>query len=184
MSSDDLFRLFDDLEAQAESVFAGEREAELADRARAEYQQVTLAARLMASVGHPIVLEVEGVGALAGELARVATGWVLLSGGAHAWLVRTGAVGAVRGASPRAVPEVAWPVTARLGVGSALRRLADAGEECLLQLLDGSQHLGTLARVGADFVEVRSAPGQPPALIAIERVAAVRARSGDVDQHA
>ena len=45
------FALFDDLEQQAESLYAEERDLELADRTRAEYSAVTLASRLMASLG-------------------------------------------------------------------------------------------------------------------------------------
>ena len=35
------------------------------------------------------------------------------------------------------MPEVAWSPVARLGLGSALRRLAEAGERCVLHLADG-----------------------------------------------
>ena len=46
-----LFDLLDDLEGQAEALYAAERDAELADRSRAEYASVTLESRLMASTG-------------------------------------------------------------------------------------------------------------------------------------
>ena len=55
---EDLFALFDELEGQAEALYDAERAPELADRSRAEYQQVTLASRLMAEVGASIHLEV------------------------------------------------------------------------------------------------------------------------------
>ena len=109
---EELFALFDDLEGQAEALYDAERQAELADRSRAEYQQVTLAARLMASVGAPIGLDVLGIGLIDGTLDRVAAGWCLLSGAGQDWIVRLDAVAAVHGASERAVPEVAWsPLT-------------------------------------------------------------------------
>ena len=38
---EELFALLDDLEQQAEALYDAERDAELADRSRAEYQQVT-----------------------------------------------------------------------------------------------------------------------------------------------
>lgn len=152
---EELFALFDDLESQASAAFAEDREAELADRSRAEYQQVTLAARLMASVGRELSIGVRGVGLLHGTLARVATGWLLLEvGPAQDWIVREAALTSVAGASERAVPAVAWEAVARLGIGSALRRLTESGERCLLHLVDGSRHEGALRRVGADFVEV------------------------------
>ncbi|TIC84208.1 hypothetical protein [Nocardioides sp. GY 10127] len=155
-----LFSLLDDLESQAEAAWAAERGAELEDRARAEYATVSLAARLMASVGQEVSLRVSGVGRLRGRLDRVADGWLVLAGAAQDWVVRTDALLGVDGASARAVPAVAWPAVARLGLGSALRRLADAREQCVLHLVDGSRHEGVVLRVGGDFVEL--AEGEPP----------------------
>jgi hypothetical protein len=173
---DDLFRLFDDLEGQASASFALAREAELADRRRAEYQQVTLAARLMASVDREVALQIAGVGAISGVLERVATGWLVLRGPGQDWVVRQATVTAVRGASDRAVPAIAWPVAARLGVGSALRRLADAEERCVFHATDGSRHEGVARRVGGDFVEV--AVGEPARLVLVPfaTLAAVQSR--------
>ena len=124
---DELFALFDDLEEQASALHAAERTAEHADRSRAEYQGVTLAGRLMATVGSTLTLGVTGVGPVAGLLERVADGWVLLSTGDHDWVVNGTAITTVEGASVRAVPEVAWSPLTRLGLGSALRRIAEAG---------------------------------------------------------
>ena len=151
---EELFALFDDLEGQAEALYDAERQAELADRSRAEYQQVTLAARLMASVGAPIGLDVLGIGLIDGTLDRVAAGWCLLSGAGQDWIVRLDAVAAVHGASERAVPEVAWSPLTRLGLGGALRRIADAGDRCVVHLVDGRRHDGHVRRVGADFAEL------------------------------
>jgi hypothetical protein len=172
----ELFGLFDDLESQASAAFALEREAELADRRRAEYQQVTLAARLMASLDREVLLEVAGIGTLSGVLERVATGWLLLRRRGQDWVVREAAVTAVRGASDRAVPDVAWPVVARLGLGAALRRLADAAEHCVFHGTDGSRQDGVVQRVGADFAEV--AVGEPAQVVLIPfgTLAAVQSR--------
>lgn len=155
---EDLFALFDDLEQQAAALYDAERGAELADRSRAEYRQVTLASRLMASVDREITLDVTGVGPVAGRLERVATGWCVLRGPAQDWVIPLAAVATVHGASERSVPEVAWPAVAGLGLGSALRGLAEAGERCVLHLLGGGRHDGVPARVGADFVELRVTP--------------------------
>jgi len=171
---EELFALLDDLESQASAGFAAEREAELADRSRAEYQHVTLAERLMASVGHEVALSVAGVGLLRGTLDRVATGWLLLRAGEQDWIVPEGAVGTLQGASERAVPPVAWEAVARLGIGSALRRLAESGERCLVHLRDGSRLEGDLRRVGADFVEVYDAGRLT--LVAFSALAAVQSR--------
>jgi len=154
---EELFAFFDDLESQAAAAFAADREAEMADRSRAEYQQVTLAARLMASVGRELALDVRGVGLVSGTLERVATGWLLLASVGQDWIVREAAIASVTGASERAVPTIAWEAVARLGIGSALRRLSESGERCLLHLLDGRRYDGTVRRVGSDFVELQDA---------------------------
>ena len=116
MSWDDrLFDLLDDLEGQAEALYAVERDAELADRSRAEYAAVTLTARLMASLGRRLSIDVAGVGMVSGELRRVGTGWCLVAGDAADWLVPVDAASSIEGLSERAVPEVAWSPLSRLG---------------------------------------------------------------------
>lgn len=176
---EDLFEVLDDLERQAETLYDAERRAELLDRSRAEYHQVTLISRLMASVGVEVGLEVLGLGAVAGTLDRVGTGWCLLRGHPRDrpqdWVVRTDAVLTLRGASERSLPEVAWSPVARLGLGSALRRVADVGEPCVLHLVDGSRQEAVLRRVGADFVEAEAAQGKR-VLVAFSAMAAVQSR--------
>lgn len=152
-----LFDLFDDLEGQAEALYADERDAEVADRSRAEYAGVTLAARLMASVGRQVELEVAGAGRVAGTLLRVGDGWCVLRSalGDRDWLLALAALIAADGLSERALPEVAWSPLARLGLGSALRRLADDAAPVLVITQAGERHSVVLTRVGADFVEGR-----------------------------
>lgn len=169
----ELFDYLDDLEGQAAARYAAERATELAERSREEYRSVALAGRLMASLDHEVTLELAGLGALSGRLVRVATGWCLLRGPGQDWVVRLAAVAAVHGASERAVPELAWPPTAVLGLGSALRRLADTAEPCSLHLTDGRSHTGTIQRVGADFVEVAAGEPARVVLVAIDHLAAV-----------
>ena len=172
---DELFALFDDLEDQASALFAAERDLEVADRSRAEYQQVTLASRLMASVGQRVSLDVLGVGAVSGILERVAGGWLLVSSGDHDWVVVLAAVTTVEGASERSVPELAWSPITRLGLASALRRMAEAGEPCLLHLRDGGRLEGVVRRVGADFCELATARGT--VLVAFSALAAAQSRT-------
>lgn len=173
-----LFGFLDDLEQQADGLYAAERDAELADRSRSAYQEVALAARLMASLEHDVVVHVTGVGPVRGRLDRVAQGWCLLSASHQEWVVPFGAIGAVEGTSDRAVPEVAWSPLTRLGLGSALRRLADAGERCVVRRTDGATHDGLLRRVGHDFVEVLEgeADGGRLTLVAFSALAAVQSR--------
>jgi hypothetical protein len=172
---EEIFALLDDLEQQAEAAYAAERDVELADRSRTAYREVTLASRLMASVGVEVRLDVPGPGPVSGVLERVGDGWCLVAGPAQDWVVALPAVAAVTGAVERSVPEVAWSPVARLGLGSALRRIADAGERCVLHLTDGTAHDGTLRRIGADFVEV--AVGEDRlVLVAFAALAAVQSR--------
>lgn len=176
---DEVFALLDDLESQAEAAYDAEREAELADRSRAEYASVTLASRLMASVGLPVTLRVAGVGPVAGRLARVGDGWVLLAaagrGGGQDWVVPWPAVETVQGASPRSAPELAWSPVSRLGLGSALRRLAEARRGCVVHLLDESRHEAVVRRVGRDFIEIAVGDGRE-VLVPFTRLAAVSSR--------
>lgn len=173
---DELFAYLDDLEQQAAALYDAERLPELADRERAEYQQVGLAARLMASVDLDVTLELAGVGAVSGRLERVADGWLVLSGHGQDWVVRTAAIVTARGLSDRAVPEVAWPVVARLRVGSALRRLADGAVPCSLHLADGRRLDAVVQRVGADFAEVTTGESGRVVLVAFDQLAAVQSR--------
>ncbi len=155
----ELFALFDDLESQAAAAWEADREAELADRARTEYGSVTLASRLMASRGESVAIDLPHVGRVEGRLARVGDGWLLLSGRGQDWVVPLRSVVAVRGASTRSVPEVAWSPVDRLGLRSALRRLADAAARCVVHVADGSRHEAYVDRVGADFLEARDGAG-------------------------
>jgi hypothetical protein len=158
---EELFSVLDDLEQQAEALYNTERDLDLADRSRTEYAQVTLASRLMASLDAELTLELRGMGRVSGFLQRLGTGWCLLHGAGQDWIVRTAAITVVHDASPRSVPEMAWSPVTRLGLGSALRRLADAGERCLVHLVDGARHEVTLTRVGQDFVECAATGGRP-----------------------
>jgi len=170
-----LFDLLDDLEGQAEALYAVEREAELADRSRAEYAAVTLASRLMASAGEEVAIDLAGVGRVAGTLQRVGTGWCLVRASGSDWLVLLDAVVSVAGASDRSVPEVAWSPLARLGTGAMLRRLADEAVPSVVHTRDGGRRLASLTRVGRDFVEGVDDAGRG-LLLPLATLAAVQSR--------
>lgn len=174
---DDVFALFDDLESQASALAAAERGAEHVDRSRAEYQAVTLASRLMASAGAEVSVGVAGVGPITGTVDRVAADWLLISAGQHDWVVSIDAITTVDRASVRSVPEIAWSPLTRLGLGSALRRIAEAGERCLLHLRDGSRHEGNLRRVGADFCELVEGEDRRMILVPFAALAAAQSRA-------
>lgn len=169
---DPLSAVFEDLEQQAAALHLEDRDAELADRVHGEYAEVTLGARLHASLGHSVRLELPGTG-VAGLLEQVGEGWCRVrtapagagagAGAARTWVVRVAAIVAVSGLSPRAVPDVALPAVARLGLRAAVRGLAEGGEPVVVRLLDGTERQLRLRRVGADFLEGEG-PGPERAL--------------------
>lgn len=169
-----LFAVFDDLEQQADALFDAERALELGDLVRAEYAEVSLASRLMAAVEREVALDVDAVGRLEGRLTRVASEWVMLAVGTAEWVVPLAAVTSAQLDTDRSVPEVAWSAVARrLGLRSALRRLAESGERCATHTREGGVFQGRIERVGQDFVEVQvSATGTR--LIALSAIAGVQ----------
>ena len=88
---------------------------------------------------------------------------------------RRGSGGGLRGSGSH-VAEAASPVTARLSLGSALRRVADGGEECRVRLRDGTAYDARLGRVGADFVEVVTGAHAETWVVAFAALAAVHSR--------
>jgi hypothetical protein len=174
-----LLDLFEDLEQQAEGLQLLERDAEVADRIRGEYAvHVDLASRLHASVGAVLRLVVDEVGTLQGRLVSAGDGWALIADDVgHEWLVRLAAVVQLAGVSARSVGEAARPVTTRLGLASALRRLSGT-QEVLVHLRGGPALRGRLARVGADFVEIDTEDRREGVvLVPFERLTAVRPAS-------
>lgn len=174
-----LFALFDELEQEATAAYDRERVLEVGDRSRAEYRAVTLASRIVASVDSEVAFDVQGVGTVRGVVARTGDGWCLVRAAAADWVVALAAVETVRGASERSRPEVTWSPVQRLGLGAALRRLADAETECVLHQRSGARHECVVRRVGADFVEVavrggRGGRERRTVLVATSAVAAVR----------
>jgi len=175
--------VIEDLEQQAAGMLLAERDAELVDRARGEYATVALSSRVHASIGRPVVLDLWDGGSAEGRLDSAGKDWCLLTpmleegagpaAGGGATLVRTAAVAAAGGLSDRAVPEAARPLAARLGVGSALHRLASGGAEVVVSLVTGTRLRGQLGRVGSDFVELEGPAGVR--LLPFDAVATVRA---------
>ena len=147
--------LFADLESQAEAWDLGERDAEVAERSRAEQATVSLSARLAAATGSPVVLQVLGVGEVPGVLFSVGADWLLLSHERTERLVLIAALAGVRDLDRRAeAPQARSVVLARLGVASPLRAIARDRSTVLISLRDGAELTGTPERVGEDYVDV------------------------------
>lgn len=172
---DELSSLFEDLEQQAAGIELAERDAELADRARGEYAAVTLADRVHASLGRTVTLALARDEVVEGPLMDAGRDWVMVGrqGTAGTWLVRLEAVAVAHGLSARSLPEPARPVTARLGFGAALHRLADGGADLRLLLGTGGLGPASVLRIGADFVEVGPGAGMPGTVVAFGAIRAV-----------
>lgn len=164
-----LLGAFADLELEAEGLHLDQRATDAEDLGVAEYAGVTLVGRLLGSIGSDTVLRLQGGLTVRGRLARATEGFVIVDGVAT-WLVPVGAVLTASGLSARSVTEEARTVLARLGLASALRRLAEERATCVVHLRDGSRVEGGVLRVGADFVEVAGSRAEVVALAALAAV--------------
>ena len=172
---EDLFAVLDDLEQQAEALYDAERDAELADRSRAEYGAVTLASRLMASLGASCRGGSRVSGRLTGALHRVVEGLVLVTG-RPAMGRALPAVSSVDGVSARSVPggRVVTDHPARAGVGAA-PAAPTRGAVRASTSPTGRSTSARVRRVGADFVEVAVGGGRVE-LVPHAALAAIRSR--------
>ncbi|MGY1711107.1 hypothetical protein ACI8AC_16530 [Geodermatophilus sp. SYSU D00758] len=164
-------RLFADLQAEFEEAAVAAERAEDGSRRRAEVGGVRLAERLAGAVGTPVAVRCRGAGEVTGVVLDVGVDWLLLRDGQHREvLVAAGAVTVVGGLTRETVPAPAGVVRARLDLRRAVRALVRDRATVQVVLDDGTALLGTLDRVGADFVELAEHPADRP-----RRAAEVRA---------
>jgi hypothetical protein len=158
-------RLFDDLEGQFAQADREEFGAEIADRGRREMALIPLLDRVRSAVGTRVELSLAGAGWLGGVVRCVGQDWLLLDIESQPQALVLG--DAILAA--RALPSVAALATTtvgaadpRLGLGHALRAIARDRSAVVVVVRDGSEHTGTIDRVGADFVDLAEhAPGEP-----------------------
>jgi hypothetical protein len=154
--------LFADLEAAAEGEWLRERDAEIAERTRAELARLRLLDRLSAAADRRIgpgptevVVQVAGMGTLRGEVARVAADWFVLLTREYEWVVAVDAVLGVRGLPSAARPPGTEGAVSRgLGWAAAWRVLARDRAPVHAVRRDGSTVSGVPGRVGQDYVEL------------------------------
>ncbi len=154
--------LFRDLEAQLDAASSAELAGEVADRTRREYARIRLVDRLRAAEGREVLLTVAGAGVVRGSVLDCGPDWVLLAQESNREaVVSLGALLGVVGLDPRAATEPGSEgvVGARCGLGTVLRALARDRAEVACTVLDGSVTVGTIDRVGADYLEI--APCRP-----------------------
>ena len=148
--------LFDDLEGQLEAEDRRERDAEMADRTRAERAKIALIERCAASRGSQIAVSVSTGSTVRGRLVDLGADWLLLRDRAdREVLVAMTAVVGLSGLSRRSDPAV---TARRFKLGYALRALArDRAAVLITDASDG--HLtGTIDAVGLDWCELSEHP--------------------------
>lgn len=160
--------LFDDLEADFESMRESERDAEIADRTRARAGELTWVERC---AGSPVRLRVQAVGVLSGVVDTVTTAWVLLHASESTdWVVSRAAVTGVLDVPAVAVGSPAGEVARRMTWLNAWAVLARDRDPVHVVRLDGTTVAGVAGRVGKDFVELGAE------LVPYAAIAAVRCR--------
>jgi hypothetical protein len=179
-------QLFEDLESQLEQLSLAERDAEIADRTRAELAKVSLLDRLRASLGRTVTCSLSDGGVVRGRLNRVGADFVLLGQAHGETVVPLTALVLLEGLGDGAVSaDVAGRVVSRLGLRAVLRSLARDRSAVRLRVGSDRGLVGTVQRVGSDFLQlavheaeesprpgtVRASPLVPLGrLISVERV--------------
>lgn len=171
-------RLFAALEAEAAELAEQDRDAEIADRTRAELGRVRWSERLRAAVGTAVRVRLVGGDLVDGDIRRVCDGWFLLSAGAHEVLVPDHAVVGLEGLGPAATPAATGALA--MTWAAAWRVLARDRSSVRVVRAGGSTVTGVPVRVGADFVELAPEAGGPGSvLVPYPAVVAAYVRTAD-----
>jgi hypothetical protein len=184
-------QLFGDLEARFAAAVTADERAEDASRTRAEVGRVRLADRLRGALGEELGVRCRGAGEVSGRLVDVGPDWLLLRDvQGRELLVAAAAVRTVGGLGALAVlEEDPGPVRVHLDLRRALRGLARDRAPVQVLLDDGGVLVGTVDRVGADFLELAEHPADVPRraadvrsvrAVVLEAVAVVRGLVPDV----
>lgn len=143
--------LISDISSQFDAQLQVQRQVEVADMATAEATEVTLAGRLLGSLGTELELRLMNGESLRGQVLRAAGTWLILELQRAQLLVWYRSLGAISGLD--ATPE--WPtkVEERLTAAKILRDFAASRLE--IQFVTHNSSLqGYIQRVGQDFVDI------------------------------
>lgn len=152
--------LFDDLEGQWLAEERRERDAEVADRTRAERAKIPLVERYAASRGATLTVTVRTGDVLMARLIDLGSDWLLLQDDAgHDLLVTAGSVVAVTGLSERSEPAT---TARRFGIGYALRGLSRDRATVIMADASGARVTGTIDGVGQDWCDIAEHPVDEP----------------------
>lgn len=147
--------LLEDLDQLGAGLYLAQRDGHIDDLAVAAEAEVGLVDRLHGSAGCEVTVASLGGQRTTGTIRRVGTDFVIVHQAGATWLIRVAAILAIEDLATRALPEVARPITARLGTGAVARRLAAFGGLHVVSLVDGSRMSGRVLRVGADSFDLR-----------------------------
>ena len=163
-------RLFADLEARFTEIADAEADAELADRERVAVGGISSMQRLAGSIGAPVRLQLAGGAVVTGPLRTVGADWLLVEEGmgrdclvAWAAVVAVGGLTTVTGAAATTTAQhldlrraVRGLARDRAPVAIALTGWAGGTADPLAPsaTTGSTEVVGTIDRVGADFLEV------------------------------
>ena len=147
--------VFAELAAELAAAERDEEEARLGDLVAAEVAGTTFADRCRARRGKPLTVRLTDGSSRTGTVRDATRAWVLLTEGDRRVLVPLSAVvlaWPLRGSAPEP-----GPVEGRIGLGHALRALAEEQSAVLVRTAAGD-HRGRIVRVGADYLDLAAEP--------------------------
>lgn len=177
-------RLFADLEGRFDELADEEADAERADRERVAIGAISAHERLAGAVGRPIRVGLAGGAIVAGALRAVGPDWLLVAEREQRDCVLPWrSVAVVQGITAATGPAPSG-LDLRLDLRHALRGLARDRAPVQIALSGGAgggpmagpsgELIGTIDRVGADFIEMAlHAAGEPRRMAAVRSVALV-----------
>ncbi len=185
-------RLFAGLEDRFDGLADADAAAERADRERVAFGALTAAERLAGAIGTTLRIRLDGGAVVGGSLRTMGPDWLLVvEATGRECLVCWRAVIAVEGITARSGPQLSV-LERRLDLRRALRGLARDRSPVVVALTGwragmavgplgdpaapdpGAEVIGTIDRVGADFVEVAiHAPWEPRRAGTVRSVALV-----------
>jgi hypothetical protein len=152
--------LFDDLDGQWAAEERRDRDAEVADRTRAERARVALVERCAAARGAVLTVGTVTGESLEGTLVDLGADWLLLrDGSGRDLLVATAAVTSVTGLSRHADTAV---TERRFALGYALRALSRDRAAVIVTDRSGGRVSGTIEAVGRDWLDLSEHPVEEP----------------------
>jgi len=147
--------LFRDLEAQFDHEELERVRVEAAERTRGERASTVLAARIAATRGSRLSVELLDGSRVGGNVADSASEWVLLLDGRRERLVPLAAVASIEGLARRS--DVMSKVESALPITSALRALSR--DRTRVQVRAGASRTGVISAVGSDHLDLTTDGG-------------------------